>query len=550
MARLLGTISRLAATSVAVGLTALALTVGIPVNPEGVVIGPEIQRPVQLALGGLVALAALISWRWPPVGAVMLGLAAAGLGIFAAVEYEPGYAIAMTLAVIAPAVLLWLGWQHDRTMSEIIVVAVVSATLVAGTWFGASQVYDSFFGPTHPESTEVAIPIDRVEWVWSGGLGASSIKVVARLEEADQPAELQVTGGARTWTAPAQPTGVDGVVRFAVDDLEPDTSYDYVIEVDGRADTGRGNGTFVTPGEGPTSFRFVSASCSRTDSNGAVFDALASEEALLYLELGDIHYENISVADADFFYAAYDRFLTPPGPSALYRQTPIAYVWDDHDYGPNDADSTAPTRDIARRTYRQLAPSHELATTGAIYRAFTIGRVRFVVTDTRSERTDDTMLGAEQLAWLEHELTEASRTHGLVVWASSTPWIGEATLGGDTWAGYPDERQHIAGTLAAAGVTNLLMVSGDAHMVAFDDGTNSGYASDHGKGFPVFHTAALDRPGSVKGGPYSGGAFAGPGQYGVIDINDDGTTIEVQLTGKTWTGEVLLTEHLSYSTTS
>ncbi len=37
------------------------------------------------------------------------------------------------------------------------------------------------------------------------------------------------------------------------------------------------------------------------------------------------------------------------------------------------------------------------------------------------------------------------------------------------------------------------------------------------------------------------------GQYGVIDISDDGTTLDAQLTGKFWKGEIILTETLSFS---
>ena len=39
-------------------------------------------------------------------------------------------------------------------------------------------------------------------------------------------------------------------------------------------------------------------------------------------------------------------------------------------------------------------------------------------------------------------------------------------------------------------IRNLCMVSGVAHMVAIDDGTNSAYAADGGGGFPVLHAAA------------------------------------------------------------
>ena len=174
---------------------------------------------------------------------------------------------------------------------------------------------------------------------------------------------------------------------------------------------------------------------------------------------------------------------------------PVGYVWDDHDYGPNDAGAASPTRDAVRAAYRTAVPHYELPSgDGAINQAFTIGRVRFVITDGRSERTAGSLLGDEQRRWLIDELTAAGRTHALVVWANATPWIGAAREGADTWAGFGEERAEIGQALADAGIDNLVMVSGDAHMVAIDDGTNSGYAAGGEGGFPVLQAAA-PRPG-------------------------------------------------------
>lgn len=547
-AKLLGWTSHLAAAAVAVVLAVLSFTRGIPADPDGILLDETLQRPLQLGLAGMVSIGTLLSVRWPPLGAVMLALSGAGLGVFASLQYEPTIALAVTAVVMAPAVLLWLSWQHRRRPGEIGALALITLTLLGATWVGSSLVYASIFGPTHEDSDAVRLPVDHVEWVWLGGLGPESIVATARLDDDDSSARLVVTSGADVWQTPARtPTEAD-LVRFEVDGLDPDRTYDYVIEVDGDPDGGRGRGSFRTPASGPASFRVVAASCARVDSNAAVFDAMAAEDPLLYLALGDLHYSNISRNDVGAFRVANDRMLTQPGQAALYRDVPVSYVWDDHDYGPNDSDAGSPSRDAARQAFREEVPSHRLVSDdGAIHRAYTIGRVRFVVTDTRSERADGSMLGAEQLAWLQDELTSASRTHALVIWMNPSPWIGEASSTGDGWSGYAEERRQIADTLAAAEVDNLLMVSGDAHMLAFDDGSNSGYATDGSPGFPVFHAAALDRPGSVKGGPYSGGAFPGFGQYGVIDISDDGKTIEVELIGKNWKGEVLLREHLEWS---
>ena len=151
------------------------------------------------------------------------------------------------------------------------------------------------------------------------------------------------------------------------------------------------------------------------------------------------------------------------------------------------------------------------------------------------------MLGDAQLDWLIEELTVESKEHALVVWANPTPWISSEGPGSDDWSAYVDERRTISDALIAADVENVVMVSGDAHMVALDDGTNSGYSSDGSPGFPVLHAGALDRPGSVKGGPYSLGTFPGGGQYAKVEISDDGgDTIDVSLSGHTWDGQELL----------
>jgi hypothetical protein len=156
------------------------------------------------------------------------------------------------------------------------------------------------------------------------------------------------------------------------------------------------------------------------------------------------------------------------------------------------------------------------------------------------------MLGARQLDWLENELVASARTHALVVWVNPDPWVAAADPAADNWGGYPAERRHLADVIAGAGIRNLVMVAGDAHMVAIDDGSHTGYGTTGSGGFPLLQAAALDRPGNVKGGPYSEGAYPGAGQFGTVSVSDDGgPTVDVELAGRNWRGEILV----SYRTT-
>jgi hypothetical protein len=527
----------------------LALVEGLPTSAEGIAMGPSLTRQLQLALLGLAAVALLVALRWEAVGAALAALAGTGLAVFAAISYQPWVSLLVAAVFLVPAVGLWLVWQHRRTMRAVVGLALSTALLLAGTFGASAEVYDRLFGPLHPRSATLALAVDAVAWSWSGGVTSRSAVVVAKIDGTADEVRLVVTAadGGVVRSGPVAP-GDDDVVRLDVDGLRPGTDHRYAVEVDGELDTSRGAGTFRTVPAGPASFTVAVASCARTGSSGAVFDAVRAVDPLLFVHMGDLHYANITEDDPTVFGDRFEDVLTAPAQAALYRSVPVAYVWSDHDYGPENADSSSPSRDAAREAYRTYVPHHELVEGdgGAIYHAFTVGRVRIVLTDTRSEKTGTTMLGARQLAWLEEELVTSARDHALVLWVNQDPWIAPDEPGRDDWGGYADERRQIADTLARAGVRNLVMLSGDAHMVAADDGSNTDYSSTGGAGFPLLHAAALDSPGTVKGGPYSEGAVPGPGQFGTVTVTDTGgDTVDVELAGRDWRGEVLV----SYRTT-
>jgi hypothetical protein len=177
-------------------------------------------------------------------------------------------------------------------------------------------------------------------------------------------------------------------------------------------------------------------------------------------------------------------------------------------------------------------PHYPLGPTGGtIGQAFTVGRVRFIVTDQRSGSTPATArdtatkskLGAAQKAWFKQELINA-RDNGfpLIVWVCPDPWIGAAIPGDDGWPGYTTERTEIANFIRDNRITNLTLLCGDMHALAYDDGTNSDYATGGGAPLTVLQAAALTQDGSIKGGPYSSGAIPGSPHYGILEVYDNG----------------------------
>ncbi len=506
------------------------------------------------AFVAVLVVALVVALKWEVAGGALAGFVAAALVAFATKQLVAPHA-ALVVALFAIPALLWLVIDIAQSSRRGAAIGIgVTFALTAIGFFVGQRVYDHFWGPTHPASTVPALADSPVEWVWAGAVTSNEAEVRASVRDSGSvrlAASTSVDLSQPRWVEPIDESG--RVVGFRMDDLAADTEYHYAVEVDGMLDDVRA-GTFRTFPVGASSFSVAIGSCARVGSNGAIFDTIRELDPLLYLVTGDIHYGDNGVNDLERYREVMDLTLRQPAQSALYRSTPIAYVWDDHDYGANDADGNSPSRQAAMETYREYVPSYELGgADSAVYQAFTIGRVRFVLTDARSarnldrneERSTASMLGTEQKEWFKEEIVDAAASNELVVWVNPVPWVAEEEDGADHWGGFADERRALADVIADNDIDNLLMISGDAHMLAIDDGTNTDYSTEGYPGFPLLHAAALDRPGSVKGGPYTEGAIGSGGQFATMEVVDDGDTITVGLTGFKWDGSELMSYEFS-----
>ena len=528
-------------STIALGIfITLGLTVGIPHGPDL----ETWERQAQFATLILITLGVAIAWRWEGWGGSIMLVGSVALGVLAALQHQPLLAFLPALTFLVPAVAFLIAWHRTRTYAAVITLLTALLMILFTGAVAAQAMYNHGFGAAHPQSDLPDLADTSVVWHWSGGVTADEAVVVARVDDATRVI-LSMTDG-DTLASEYLGQEFEGIWRFELTGLDSGTHYRYSFVVDGTPVSAR-NGGFATFAEGPTSFTIAAGSCARLGSNGTVYEAILGLDPDLFLVPGDLFYAD-HMKTALHFTEAFDETLTQPAQAALLASVPIAYVWDDHDYGGNDADGTAPTRDVARRAYSMTVPHYPLNATSTINQAFTIGRVRLIMLDNRSERDpkgdpdgpNKTMLGTEQLDWLKRELADATHQYPLTILVTSVPWIATAEPGADHWGGYATERQEIADFIAANEITGLLMLAGDAHMIAIDDGTNTNFSAVGDVTFPLLHAAALDRPGSVKGGPYSEGTYPGGGQFGLIEIVDTGSTeIDVRLSGRNWTGRVI-----------
>lgn len=207
----------------------------------------------------------------------------------------------------------------------------------------------------------------------------------------------------------------------------------------------------------------------------------------LMLMVGDNVYGDFKGEDAAELVAAYRQQAAHPELARARRAFPFLAMWDDHDYGRNDAGGDFEYRLVAARLFHsfwQMKP--ERAIERGIYYSRIFGppgrRVQIIMLDARSFRSPlklkskafaywgnyepdedpgKTMLGAEQWAWLEAELSKPAEIR-LVV--SGVQVLAEGH-GFERWGNLRPERDRLVALLARAGGGSVLL-SGDRHMGA------------------------------------------------------------------------------------
>jgi len=394
--------------------------------------------------------------------------------------------------------------------------------------------------------------------LWCGALTSTSVQIVVR---------VTANTFVRVWTstnsdmsgAQFHPWGATSLTtaKVTVSGLQPDTQYYYELEVESTTYP-ESRGKFRTlPTEGqPASFKFAAGACAGSSpevpgvdtvrarqrlSNSPVFDAVREQDPLFFFHAGDLHYydlgsglHGLTTSYALTWYRnAYDDVLMQPRQAELYRNVPLVYAWDDHDFGPNDSDRTHGGNANANQAYRQRVPHYPLPNNPGIFHSFVVGRVLFIVADVRTFRDPNsdpmvpskTMLGTAQKEWMDQLL--ASTSAEVVCWMQSDQWTRPTTRshpGADTWASFPHERDEIVDMFRSHGFGDrTFVVQGDYHS------NGIAYASNpRARGLTTWQCGPLDSSPSGELGLSMDVDFSGlRSQFGVFDVVDTGDTLSV-----------------------
>jgi len=344
----------------AAGVCLVAILVFAPGIPRSL-LHDNWEQGVQWIALAIAAAGYMLAWRWEGAGSTVVLAASATFGILATLVDEPGVPLTACLALLVVAALLLLHWQQrHQPLALFGVVALLAAFFVAGS-IGAGQLYDHYLGPTHPESMAARIPVDVVRWIWSGAVTTDGFTVKAMLARNGEAPVLLVSESDSiesplVFPSDSVPHGSGDIVTFRLSGLRPGTTYHYAVRQGAEVDRGR-SGRATTFPAGPASFTIAFGSCSRTGSNGAVWDRIREADPLFMLVTGDFHYENISENDPSAIRKALGRGLASPAQQSLWLQAPLVYTWDDHDFGGDNSDRTMPLGRPFRRFTGTTSPT-------------------------------------------------------------------------------------------------------------------------------------------------------------------------------------------------
>lgn len=241
-----------------------------------------------------------------------------------------------------------------------------------------------------------------------------------------RPAETSVTTGVRTSVEAAC------VAHISVTRLRPGTRYGYEVLVDGKVAARPWPLEFQTQTlwqwrTDPPAFTAAIGSClyineKEVDRPGTPYGSderivatIAKTKPDLMLWLGDnTYYREVDWNSSEGLRYRWTHTRSFPELQPLLGSVHHYFMWDDHDFGPNDADRSYRLRTEALATHRLFTANGTYGTleTPGVFGRFEWADVEFFLMDDRFHRSpngtpagpDKVMFGRAQLQWLKDAL--------------------------------------------------------------------------------------------------------------------------------------------------
>jgi len=287
--------------------------------------------------------------------------------------------------------------------------------------------------------------------------------------------------------------------------------------------------------------RVAFGSCVDPREPQPIWDSILAYKPDLFIFAGDNVYGDSKDREVKELKEAYERARQSPGYMKLRQSVRHLAIWDDHDYGVNDAGGDMPFKAESKEEFLKFwdVPSDDpRRQQEGIYYAESFGtagqRTQVILLDIRWFKSPwlpspnrgalgmeryvpdndpaKTMLGPAQWAWLADRLREPADLR-LVV--SSIQVLAEGH-GWERWGNFPRERRKLFELVRQTRAENVIFLSGDRHLGAL-------YRETEGAPYPLTEitSSGLTKffPNSREPGPNRLDAVFGRANFGTIDID-------------------------------
>ena len=288
--------------------------------------------------------------------------------------------------------------------------------------------------------------------------------------------------------------------KFVLPLLEMGRRYTYSISVDGKPLSFPYPLTFRTTDQwewrkAPPEFSFLFGSCAYLndpayDRPGTpygkgteIFRHMADSGADFCLWGGD----NLYLREADYssrsgIWYRYSRDRATPDMQKLWASMHHYATWDDHDYGPDNANASFEFKDVTLEAFKTYwgNPSYGEPDNPGVYGKFTWGDAIFLLMDDRYHRDDTTLdqdknprktaWGERQTTWLKQSLLHAKALRNyrfkFIVTGGQVIQTAIKTTRVETHEVYRREREELIGFIRDNNISGVVFLTGDVHHTA------------------------------------------------------------------------------------
>lgn len=275
-------------------------------------------------------------------------------------------------------------------------------------------------------------------------------------------------------------------VHFILTDLLPGTSYNYQIKNQDNTEV-FAEGSFTTQKlwqyrEDPPIFKFAIGSCTYFNDaaydrpgkpygkGDAIFSSILKQQPEAMLWLGD----NIYLRESDWTSRSgimyrYTHYKSQEALQKLWKSMHHYAIWDDHDFGPNDANRGFVHKNFTKEAFDLFwaNPNSGIIDGKGISNQFSYNDIDFFLLDNRTYRSPNDrisgkreILGKEQIHWLIDALASSKASFKIVavggqVLSPAAVWENHAT--------FPEEREYLLNLIEEEQIKNVIFLSGDRH---------------------------------------------------------------------------------------